>query len=206
MFVPCARADSTQDFSVSGNSGPWLWVNGGLNTGFQYGVGDEIGPTSVSAADGFSFAQGGTLTVSYLSGLVSAGSSFPFVNAMGDTFISPFDNNPGSSGKVAPSFYFNPSDYPAYLVELVGAFANSSGMIVGTPFNIGLGGSFVIPAGASQLQLGVNDDIYGDNSGAFEVSVSGPASHGAAPEPATLLLLCGGLAGLGVRLKGRVRV
>jgi hypothetical protein len=185
-----ARAGQlTLQATVAGTDQPWNFTPGGLNTNFQYGINDGTGPLVLSAADGFSFAPGGSFTVTYVSGLVSAGPGFyPFVDANGDT-QSVFNNNPGSSGKVAPSFYMDPATYPIYLVELVGTFANSSGAIVGTPFALGDGPTTItVPTGATQLQLGVNDDIYHDNAGSFTVDVSGPA-FASVPEPTSMIPL-----------------
>jgi hypothetical protein len=53
---------------------------------------------------------------------------------------------------------------------LIGAFTDSAGNVKGV-VGIGTGGTFTVPAGATQLQLGTNDNIYADNSGAFAVSV-----------------------------------
>ncbi len=43
----------------------------------------------------------------------------------------------------------------------------------------------MIPAGATQLQLGVNDDIYSDNTGAYQITITGAG----VPEPSALALL-----------------
>jgi hypothetical protein len=86
----------------------------------------------------------------------------------------------------------NPATYPIYLVELVGTFADSTGAIVGTPFALGNGPTDIIaPAGATELLLGINDDIYSDNTGSFLVDVTGPgaAIPPSVPEPGSLVLL-----------------
>lgn len=57
---------------------------------------------------------------------------------------------------------------------LCGCFTDGTGQIIGQPFAIG--GSVVslkVPAGATQLQLGIDDDILSDNSGGFTVPVNG---------------------------------
>ena len=64
----------------------------------------------------------------------------------------------------------NSSSYPVYARGLVGTFANN-GVIVGTPFPIGDGpATFIIPAGANQLLLGVDDNYYVDNVGSWQIS------------------------------------
>lgn len=186
--------------TVAGTDMPWLSVNGGLNTNYQYGVGDGAAPTVVGASSGISFAPGGTIAITYVSGLVSAGPGFPSTDANGDqSFIT--NANTGNSGHVFPSFYFNHASYPTYLDELVGTFTNSSGAIVGTPFAVGDNASVIIPTGATQLQLGINDDILSDNSGSFTVNINGPA---AVPEPCSLVLV--GLGSILAICLGRRRV
>ena len=71
------------------------------------------------------------------------------------------------------------SPYPIYASELVGTFgyngsnATQPGTIVGSPFSIGDGpATFIIPAGANQLLLGVDDNCYNDNGGSWTLSVS----------------------------------
>jgi hypothetical protein len=44
---------------------------------------------------------------------------------------------------------------------------------VGTTFNIGDSRTVTIPAGATQLQLGVNDNFYLQNSGSLQIEVTG---------------------------------
>lgn len=191
---------------VSATAGPWNYTNGGLNTDFQYGAGNQAAPAIVNATSGLDFHAGDALTLSYVSGLVAAGPAFPAVDANGETSI-PFNNSTGSTGKVAPSAYMNPSTYPINLMELVGTFVDGAGGIVGTPFAIGNSTLAVnIPAGAAVLQMGINDDNYGDNSGAFLVDITGPGSPmSATPEPSTAVSLLTGLVliALAVRLRRR---
>jgi hypothetical protein len=63
------------------------------------------------------------------------------------------------------------SSTPIGIVGLMGAFTDGAGVVKGSPLAIGLGGTFVVPAGATQLQLGINDNIPNDNQGSFAVSV-----------------------------------
>jgi len=190
-FVRPAQAGTiTTAVTVNGTDMPWNWVNGGLNTSDQFGINDGAGPVVISAANGFAFNSGDMLTLLYLSGMVSVGSSFPLTDAKGNT-ADAVNNGNGSTGKRFPSFYMNPLTYPINLGELVGTFADSSGVIVGTPFAIGDGpDSVTIPAGATRLQLGVNDDKFADNVDSWDIQVSGPGPVSGVPEPVTAAL-CG---------------
>jgi hypothetical protein len=168
--------------TVNSRSGPWDYVNGGLNTGYQYGVGDQTAPTMISAANGFGFSAGDSLTIQYVSGTVAAGSpGYPFVDALGET-DTPLNNSVDLFHGAGPSYYMNPATYPIYLVELVGTFAASNGAIMGTPFAIGNSRTVTVPGGATQLQLGVNDNLYSDNFGSWTIQITGPA---AISEPST---------------------
>jgi hypothetical protein len=187
----------TVNTTVNGTTGPWLFANGGLNTAYQYDNVIQFNsyydyvyitpPTVISAADGFRFSVGDSLTISYLSGGIATASGAAYYNALGNTSGGPLNNSNPSNYGPAPSFYMNPSSYPIYTGELVGTFANSTGQIVGTPFAVGNLGTATIPVGATRLQLGVNDDLFGDNSGSWNIQVTG------IPEPATWSLLALGI-------------
>ena len=165
--------------TVDGHNGPWSFVPGGLNSAYTYGFNNYTPPLVVSSGDGFAFQPGQTITVTYLSGLVDA---FPALFGYSDARGLPNwpqygSDTPGSSGAYFPSRYMSPTLYPIYLAALVGTFANDSGQIVGTPFPVNLGTTVVIPAGATRLQLGINDDNFADNDGSFQVQISGPADR-----------------------------
>lgn len=149
--------------TVDGHVGPW---DPAANSSFAYGVGDESDPVGVSVF------PGGTVSISGATGLVSAGLPYwAFVGPDGDPSLVT-NGEGGTSGDGFPSKYA-PSDWPTYLVALMGVFADSSGLIVGTPFEIGTASLVLaVPAGASRLQLGINDDIFGDNVGSFTVDVT----------------------------------
>ena len=169
--------------NVAGTSGPWMYVNGGLNTSFQYGVGDQAAPTVITSIGSVNLSAGQTVTLAYQSGTVNYAG---FNNPPGprDANGYPGQPNPGSSPNpngTFPSHYMNESLIsPKFPGELVGTFANSSGQIVGSPFAVGNGpAAFVVPSGATALQLGVNDNVFGDNVGSWNILVT------AIPEPAT---------------------
>jgi hypothetical protein len=200
LFLMAGQAAATTvDVSVDGHSGPWQW-NAGLNNTLEYGLNDQIAPTSVSA--GFNFAAGGTFTITYLAGATGAfagenpltddGNGDPTFDASGST---------GNSGFFFPSAYIDPGQYPAFLNALIGAFADASGAVVGNPFLVGNGPfSVAAPGGATQLLLGVNDDIFSDNSGSLRVEVDGP---GGVPEPAAWAMMIAGFGLAGAALRRR---
>lgn len=190
---------TTVTVSVSAFSGPWDPTIAGNPA---YGVGDNSPATVIPVA------PNATVGITYLSGLTSAFSGAGATqDANGYTYLS-FGSGVGftgvgSSGTYFPSHAIDPtnSGSPIYLSELIGDFVNSSGVVLAA-FAVGDGPfSIAAPAGTAALQLGVNDDIYSDNSGALNVQVSGVS---AVPLPAALPMFgaaIAGLAGWSVRKK-----
>jgi hypothetical protein len=195
ISVPSALALS-MSVPVSGDAGPWDPI---ANSGFNYGMHDQAGPSVVGAGSGMGFVAGSYITIEYVGGAVAVGANYPLLDARGLTSFT-FNNLVNGHGG-APSFYMDPLSYPIYSGQLVGAFADALGIIVGSPFAIGLGPiSVAIPSGVSQLQFGVNDNLYADNLGSFTVQVTGlgltAPLAAAVPEPASLFLFASGAAAL----------
>lgn len=158
----------TLSVPVSGNAGPWDPI---ANSGFNYGMHDQALPSVLGAGSGMWFTSGENLTIEYLGGTVAVGVNHPFQDAGGLRSI--IYNNFANVHGVGPSFYMDPLSYPIFSGQLVGSFADANGTIVGSPFVIGLGPvSVTIPSGVSQLQLGVNDNLFADNIGSFTVQVT----------------------------------
>jgi hypothetical protein len=192
----CVTAASVT-VTVDSHDGPWQYVNGGLNNAYQYGLDDQAAPVVISAANGLTFASGGEFTIQYVSGKTSAGEElgFPLVDGIGDTAFLVNNFNLPPAG-FYPSRYFDPSDYPAYISALVGTFADSAGGIIGTPFLVGDLRSVIVPVGATQLQLGINDNSFSDNSGSLIVNILGPSS---VPEPSSIVILGASIAVVALR-------
>jgi hypothetical protein len=214
--------------TVDAQSAPWNWQAGGLNDSFQFGAQDNIAPKVVTFAS--AGITGPSWAIEYTGqGLTSAfGGAPPSVDA--DGYVgSPFkDNDPGSSGNFFPSHYMpafwssNPN-LGIFLNALVATFTDASGQIVGNPFPVGYvydnGGTTVFvkgvssgptPTGATQIQLGFNDDIFADNTGSLQVCVGDTTAACNAlitpvPEPNTWLLMIAGLGLAGAALRWRRR-
>ena len=123
-------------------------------------------PIIFDATDGFQFMTGDTLTIKYLSGKTDEGFFFGKVDARGNIGDTNFLST-------APDISIG---------TLIGSFANAAGKTFGPILDIGLGGKFVIPTGAVELRLGINDFYYPDNSGSLDIRVTGLAVLKAVPE------------------------
>lgn len=182
---------------VAGDDGPWAF-SGTQNSNDKYGAGDQAAPATITATGGLSFATGTVFTIKYLSGKVDVGGGFGSFDANGDTAY--VVNKLIALGSNFPSYYLPASEYPVFLGELVGTFADSKGDIVGTPFNVGDLRSVVVPAGATQLELGINDNIFRDNVGSLTMQISASGGGGAVPEPSSIILgAIATISGLGCR-------
>jgi YD repeat-containing protein len=102
---------------------PWLWVAGGLNTNYKYGILDGTNP--IVALTGLT--QGAEVSIAYESGTVSAGGSWPYVNADGDPQLITGVNT-GSTGTYFPTLYLFSSNYPVgQPIPITATVTNSSG-------------------------------------------------------------------------------
>jgi hypothetical protein len=180
--IVAARAGTV---TVDSHSGPW---NTTLNPSYLYGTGNND-PYAVTVSGGSNYS------IAYVSGLTSPYGGTTYADGLGDINHSAANGSGGWSGKFFPSLYMS-ADYPVYLNELVGTFA-LDGVIVGNPFAIGNGGSFTAPVGANQLLLGINDDMFSDNTGSLTLTVSGFGITSAVPETSTWGMMILGFAGIG---------
>ncbi len=171
VCAACAASAGTRHAHVPGKAMPWV-SNQTLNQQFPFGSNDGSPPIVVSLAS-LHAHHGSTITVTYVRGKVSAGHKLPFTDANGDQ-ADPVNNDGGGVHGVFPSYYMSPY-YPIYLAELVGAFVDTSGNIVGEPVRFANGPTtFAIPKGAKMVQFGSNDNVFADNKGAWTISVSSP--------------------------------
>lgn len=144
--------------SVPSTTRPWL-VAGGQNPSYPYTATGGTAPVVIPCAAGATVqvTATGTIVTSY-SGTAGAG-ALPPSNGQGT-------NYPGGQGNISGSF----------CNVLMGAFTDSSGNVVSPsvgsgPVTVGSGPTtFLVPVGATQLQLGIDDVAYGSGSGSFTVS------------------------------------
>jgi hypothetical protein len=173
--------------TVSAKAKPWETT---VNPAYNYGIGGGAGPEVIEANEDMPFDAGDTITFTYVSGQTKFNGSAGW---------SPYDAagvggagnaRKGSTQTYFPSYHIPSDQYPAWLMALVGTFADDAGVIVGVPFNVGNGPTTVtVPAGATRVQLGLNDDKHEDNIGSLDIEYS------YVPEPATMCILAmGGLA------------
>jgi PEP-CTERM motif len=217
-------ANAAAFYNVAGTSRPWDWTTDGLNSAYQFGTQDGTGPTIASFASA-GITAGGSWAVLAVSGLTSAFGGTPTVGNNGYVG-SPFkDNDPGSSGNFFPGHYM-PTEWNAdpgaglFLNALVATFTDDNGQIVGNPFSVGtvffngMSYSYLIgvggiptPAGATRIQLGLNDDIFSDNTGSLKVCVGDSFDacdaliSGGVPEPASWALMIAGFGLTGAALR-----
>jgi len=160
-------------YTVPATAMPWVWKAGGINNAFEFGYPDGTSPTIVPLQT-LGTAPGSVVSIKYVAGQIALGPGAPQTDASGYAGM-----NHGNKGIVGllPSAFMPAS--AVNLGALVGAFTDTNGVIIGAPFPVGNGEVVKkIPAGATQLQLGVNDDIFGGedaktaNSGSFTVQVS----------------------------------
>ncbi len=150
---------------VAGTAMPWTVVK--KNPNLPYGKNDGTPPAvnpDLKLVAGMQLkitATGATTTV-------AGGGSFD-PNGQAD-FIC--DDHIGGSGMPFPSLYMNHGFYPVHLNELVAVFTDGKGQIVKSPFPVGSQMTITVPPGAVSLQFGINDDIYADNAGEIDVTIT----------------------------------
>jgi hypothetical protein len=149
---------------VDARSAPWRV---GVNPKMPFGRNDGKGPAIVM---GMRLISGTKVRFKATGETRTVADGESFGPSGQDAYVT--DANTGSSGRFFPSRYIPAAQYPVKLNQLVGAFINADGVIVGAPFAVGIGAQVEVPEGTAAIALGLNDDIFADNSGALDVVVS----------------------------------
>lgn len=158
-----AAAQVERTVIVDGRSGPW---NPRINRKLPFGIGDSMRPTMVvlrvGAGTKVRFSATGTTT------------TVPGGEAFGPDGQAGFPTGDGMSGSGVPfpSRYADRAQWPMHLNQLVGAFTDADGTVIGRPFAIGAASEARVPAGAVAVSLGINDDRLAENSGSLSVTIT----------------------------------
>jgi hypothetical protein len=210
LLLALGTAATAGTITVTGTAEPWdptLPENSAYN--FSYG-----GSTPpVIAATGLT--GGNEVIIAYVDGLDYTNIDFCCVdgngyNGLGVNSAYAAYETDSSAPNGAPGDDLPSADDPIYLQEVLGTFTDSSGDIIGTPFVVGDGTTVIVPVGATQLQLGINDNYFPDNGDnpdgpplTYNITSNGTVSS--VPEPGTLALV-GGAAVIGLFVRRRKRV
>lgn len=161
------------EVAVPGAAAPWdRRINPAMKAQYDHDVDAPprivpLAPLGLQAGDSVAIqcvggrANGGGLPDTGCLGLTQ----FPPAN---DVLYTQVCGQPGTTAcrSVAPSKFIDPASYPVYLMQVIGAFADQTGVVVGTPFVVTRTRRTVtVPKGASQLLLGFNDTLYGPGNG-----------------------------------------
>jgi hypothetical protein len=145
---------------VSPKSPPWNFV-GGINAAFDFGESSDLDPTLCS----IDLVAGQTVGVYYQTGLVKiSDSERPYVDADGQDDDLTGDTT-GTSGGYFPTHYAITGKTTLGKGGLIVAFVDKSTGEVIEVHADGRTGLYTVPVGATGIQLGINDDIFGDNHG-----------------------------------------
>ena len=168
-IVPYTCTGNSVTKTVSALDGPWDQT---INTSMVYATaGEDPLPLKITLST-YGIVPGSFIALECISG-TSNGGGLPNSGCAGlnDDGYGPTNNvfQP-ACGTYYPSAYVDPTNYPIYLMQVIGAFATSAGVVVGLPFPLSPQVEFVsVPAGAEVLQLGFDDCLFSDNSGSLRV-------------------------------------
>ncbi len=144
----------TTSVTIPAKTLPWI-SGGGLNSSFNYNQTGGMAPVVISG-----LIEGDTVSIEYQSGLCSIGGGNPAQDCDGSGLGT-------ESAPTASGFYI----VPCFVNGLIGAFTDSAGSIVQL-VNVGNSAALIVPAGATQLQFGMDDGDFHDNTGSWIVSAT----------------------------------
>jgi len=190
-LVLAAGSAGAATLTVPGTSDPFL--AGAPSGGYVTFSTGDVDTAPAESPVGVAVTTGGTVTISDVTGAVSNGSCCAAVGPTGGGPISSASLTATDFTELVSGF----SNLP--INSLVGVFygPNPSNPGVDTVFEIGDGGTFKVPTGATELYLATVDGYqWNNNTGAFTASV-------AVPEPATWAMMLVGFGGLGAAMRSR---
>ena len=167
--IAYAAGAETVTVKVPGTSMPWIIKK--KNPDLPYGKVDGTAPVVAS----LKLTAGMPLQITATGSTTTVAGGGAFDPSGQQEFIC--DDHLGGSGMPFPSMYMGHGFYPVHLNELVAVFTDGKGKIVKSPFPIGTGMNITVPEGAEAIQFGLNDDIYADNSGEIEVTITPAAAQ-----------------------------
>jgi hypothetical protein len=191
-------AGSAHAVTILGTADPFLSGAPANATVSWFGDGPQVGDgpfvdgVALDAPVGIAVSPGKTITISNVTGSVS--------NCGGCTALGP--TGAGGYNLDSASFTANGSGFTPLVTSfsnlpinsLIGLFNGPSASV----FEIGNGGSFVVPTGATTLYLATADGYqWNNNVGSFSAAISG------VPEPATWSIMLMGFGGLGALMRSR---
>lgn len=158
-------SSSGQSVAVLGTACPWSATpNPTMSVTGLY-------PATGTAPASVAVVAGKTIRISYASGVASIGGSFASYDSSG---------TPGTNGRTGGQIGSKiPGTNPFNAHSLLGCFADAGGVIVDDPFYIGNSFTAVVPVGATQLLMGMDDGTtWSDNYGSWIMSVNTDVSIG----------------------------
>jgi hypothetical protein len=185
-------AGSAHAVTILGTADPFLSGAPANATVSWFGDGPQVGDGPFVDGVALDAPVGIAITISNVTGSVS---NCGGCTALGPTGVggynldsAPFTANGSGFTPLVTSF----SNIP--INSLIGLFNGPSASV----FEIGNGGSFVVPTGATTLYLATADGYeWNNNVGSFSAAVSG------VPEPATWAMMLLGFGGLGAAMRSR---
>jgi hypothetical protein len=159
LMLPNSASARVVTVKVDAHCGPW---STGINPKLRFGLGDGRPPVVVwnlpaPAGRIVRFKASGTTTTVTNGPSATADGYNGWVIARGIALL--------------PAAYI-PGKRPVAVNQLVGAFIDSDGVVVGQPFAIGTEAEVRAPDDAVALSLGINDDRFSDNSGVLTVDIT----------------------------------
>jgi hypothetical protein len=147
--------------SVSGRSNPW---DQSVNPALIYSAANDAFPPVIVDLAKLAIVSGAEITLKCAGGTTNAG-GVPDSGCDGLTMFAPTnDVFQPACNTYYPSKFADKAAYPVYIMQVVGVFATSSGVVVGKPFPVSSKEELVrVPVGATRLQLGMNDCKNFDN-------------------------------------------